>query len=107
VTFAFKVAGSMTVARSGHTATLLANSVLIAGGQNASGVLSSTERFGSSVDGVFGPSAKMAHARTHHTATLLPNGDVLVAGGQDCNGALSNAETYTRSPIGSAAPAAT
>ena len=39
--------------------------------------------------------ANLAHARTFHTATLLPNGKVLVAGGfNSTSGTLASAEVY-------------
>jgi hypothetical protein len=74
--------GSMTVARSGHTATLLlSGKVLVAGGPNAS-----AELYDPSSE-MFGATGMMTIARSGHTATLLadaslPNaGKVLIVGG--------------------------
>lgn len=77
---------SMKTGRSGHTATLLPNGkVLIAGGDNAAGLVSDEEIFDPVSDSwtITGP---LNTPRTDHTATLLPNGKVLVAGGADYNG---------------------
>lgn len=97
--------GSMTVARRGHTATLLPNGqVLVAGGYSCSNgctYLSSAELYDPST-GTFRPTSSMTAARAEHTATLLPNGEVLVAGGQGngscppCN-YLASAEVYNPS----------
>jgi N-acetylneuraminic acid mutarotase len=71
----------MTTARTGHTATLLANGeVLVAGGGNATGSLTSVELYNPAT-GKWAVSGSMTTARTAHTATLLANGEVLVAGG--------------------------
>jgi WD40 repeat protein len=74
--------GSMTVARSGHTATLLANGkVLVAGGPDASAELYDP------ASEMFTVTGAMTLARSGHTATLLadkalPNyGKVLVSAG--------------------------
>jgi hypothetical protein len=76
----FVPTGSMTLARSGHTATLLPNgTVLIAGGDNH-GDLASVELY-DPVAGTFTATGSMSTIRVDHTATLLPNGMVLVAGG--------------------------
>jgi hypothetical protein len=73
--------GSMTTARSGHTATLLANGeVLVAGGGNATGFLTSAELYNPAT-GKWTATGRMTTARASHTATLLPNGEVLVSGG--------------------------
>jgi hypothetical protein len=70
----------MATARSGHTATLLADGrVLIAGGTN--GVeTASAEIFDRATNG-WSPTGPMATARRGHTATLLEDGTVLVVGG--------------------------
>jgi large repetitive protein len=88
--------GPLTVARSGHTATLLPNGkVLVAGGYNGS-YLSTTELYDPAT-GTWTATGAMNTAHEFHTATLLPNGKVLVAGGY--NGGykdlpLSSAELY-------------
>ena len=77
----FVPTGSMTVAREGHTATLLPNGmVLIAGGEDDSGILASAELY-DPADGTFTATGSMTEVRAGHTATLLPNGKVLIASG--------------------------
>jgi hypothetical protein len=80
----FTAAGSMNVARGGHTATLLSNGqVLIAGGLNPgfpAQLLASAEIYDPS-SGTFFPASNMTKPRARATATLLANGKVLIAGG--------------------------
>ena len=114
VTGRFSPTGSMTTARAGHTATLLADGrVLITGGDGPSGPVRSAELYDPTT-GTFSPTGTMATTRTGQTATLLPNGEVLVAGGADADDAtsaaniLASAELYdpktgTFSPAGSMA----
>ena len=98
--------GSMGTARIFPTATLLGNGkVLIAGGGNGNGDLSSGELYDPGT-GTFTPTGEMANAHIFSTATLLPNGKVLVAGGQNNSGGISSAELYnpdtgTFTPTGS------
>jgi hypothetical protein len=79
----FVPTGSMTVARTVHTATLLGNGkVLIAGGGCANGILATAELYDPAT-GTFAVTGSMTVPRTNHTATLLPNGQVLIAGGEN------------------------
>ncbi|HEV2377972.1 MAG TPA: kelch repeat-containing protein, partial [Streptosporangiaceae bacterium] len=82
--------GSMAVARSGQTATLLSSGeVLVAGGGTASAELYDPATRS------FSPTAAMSVARTDATATLLPDGNVLVAGGlREPGEQLASAELY-------------
>jgi N-acetylneuraminic acid mutarotase len=89
--------GSLGAARAEHTAILLTDGrVLVAGGHNADGNLTSTEIFtpGSQTWSTTGKS--LNNARYGHTATLLvsgPNvGKVLVAGGTNGTSSLASAE---------------
>jgi hypothetical protein len=77
------------------TATLLMNGkVLVAGGEDDSGVHSSAELYDSST-GTFAPTGNMTTGRVLPTATLLPDGTVLMAGGSLYPGAsLATAELY-------------
>jgi hypothetical protein len=95
-----------------HRATLLPNGkVLIAGGYNSTGPLSSAELY-DPASGTFTASAPMTSARYLHTATLLPNGKVLIAGGQSGSAEVNTAELYdigdgyadSRRPLISSAP---
>lgn len=94
--------GSMTTARTGHTATLLANGeVLVAGGGNTT-ILPSAEVYNRTT-GKWTATGSMTTARTDHTATLLANGEVLVTGGLSNGGSpigtscTSTAELYNPS----------
>jgi hypothetical protein len=92
----FTMTGAMATARERHTATLLADGrVLIVGGTTSTGTgdmnpTATVEIYDPST-GSFSATGSMAEARTFHTATLLPSGQVLVAGGGDEN---STAEVY-------------
>jgi N-acetylneuraminic acid mutarotase len=94
--------GSMTAARTHHTATLLANGeVLVAGGGNTT-ILPSAELYNPTT-GKWIAAGSMTTARTDHSATLLANGEVLVAGGLSNGGSpigtscTSTAELYNPS----------
>src|ERR1700687_5969453 len=90
--------GSMTVARMGHTITMLRDGrVLIIGGARNIGFraeLSSAEIYDPST-GTFSTTGSMRTPREGHTATMLHDGRVLVVGGSD-NGThtLDSAEIY-------------
>jgi hypothetical protein len=98
----FAMAGSMSTARSGATATLLPNGrVLLAGGisgGDASTILSSAELFDLDRGG-FVSTGSMAQRRTDGVAVALADGRVLIAGGHGLNGMgelepLASAELY-------------
>ncbi len=76
----FLSGGQMVVPRSGHTATLLTNGlVLVTGGVNSNGSIASVELFNPAT-GSSTLVGDMLTPRNNHTATLLPNGKVLIAG---------------------------
>ena len=92
-------AGTMTVSRAAHTATLLPDGrVLIAGGCTLDSC--EMEEDGASAElydqreESFTRTGRMGTERVSHTATLLPNGEVLLAGGWDRDGLLASAELY-------------
>jgi len=94
----FNTTGSMNVARSDHTATLLANGqVLVTGGLNANGYLASAELY-DPAKGKWTLTDSMTVPRDGHDAVLLQNGQVLVAGGINSTlpmcGTLASAELY-------------
>jgi hypothetical protein len=105
----FTATGSLATGRSYHTATLLLNGrVLIAGGLNNScGAYhncASAEVYDPAT-GLFTATGSMAHGRTEHTASLLPDGRVLIAGGAVYIASVKEAELYdpaagTFSPAG-------
>jgi hypothetical protein len=68
--------------------------VLVAGGLNGSGSVSTAELF-DATSGSFTPTGGMTTVRAAHTATLLKNGTALLAGGRDINGdTQATAELY-------------
>ena len=84
----FTPTGSMTVARLGYAATLLADGrVLIAGGAGSKNLGSAIPTPIASADiyapasGTFSATGPMTSPREGHTATLLLNGTVLIVGG--------------------------
>ncbi|HEX8228670.1 MAG TPA: kelch repeat-containing protein [Chloroflexia bacterium] len=84
---------SMSVPRSGHSATLLpSGKVLIAGGMIREGRYERSAELFDPATNSFSPTGNMAVGRTSHVATLLPNGKVLVAGGESGSG--TTAELY-------------
>src|SRR5262249_13885386 len=94
----FAATGSMTTARVGHTATLLANGkVLIAGGCSGSwpcgNALSRAELY-DPASGTFTATGNMSAARSGHSATLLANGHVLIVGTEPAFPVPSWAELY-------------
>lgn len=94
-TGSFRATGSMTISRSTHNATLLADGrVLITGGLTIGLKPTATAEFYDAKMGTFTATGSMAAPRTLHTATLLPDGRVLVAGGLDGGAYLTSAELY-------------
>lgn len=91
------LSGTLTNQRAYFTATLLPNGlVLVAGGVNSNGILSSAELY-QPTNGTWTSTGSLSTPRYAHTATLLPNGLVLVAGGYNNSGAVSTAELYNPS----------
>ena len=95
-------AAPMNVARSSHSATLLADGrVLVAGGSTVSSA-GATGYVNNASAEIYDPAAKtwtatppMSAARSHHTATLLPDGKVLVVGGENVSYLVeATAEVY-------------
>ena len=91
-------AGSLNIERNSHTANLLPNgNVLVAGGNffdDGFVFLESAELYVPAT-GTWMETGRLVTARSGHTATLLPNGNVLVAGGIGIDfNPLSSAELY-------------
>jgi WD40 repeat protein len=95
--------GTMATPRRFHTATLLPDGkVLVSGGRGASSTgapptnLKTAERYNPATN-TWSATPAMSTTRSHHTATLLPNGKVLVTGGFGGSGTgvpLASAELY-------------
>jgi hypothetical protein len=88
----------MNTKRAAHTATLLDDGrVLIAGGFRSEGTseiaIASAEIYDPEAN-AFTPTGDMNEARSGHTATLLPNGQVLIVGGWGPSERSSTAELY-------------
>ena len=95
--------GTMTTARSGHTATLLlSGKVLVAGGPDAS-----AELYDPATDMFTATTGPMSIARAGHTATLLADaalanyGKVLIAGGGSTSAELYDPTSGTFTATGS------
>lgn len=91
-------AGTMSSARSAHTATSLPDGrVLLAGGiTDRENVLGGAELHDPAT-GAFGPAGDMPVRRHKHDAVLLPDGSVLITGGtdeRDYEGRYDSAETF-------------
>jgi len=94
--------GTLNIPRNGHTATLLANGlVLVAGGTSSNGTILASAELYDLISGKWTITGSMAAARNNHTATLLPDGEVLVAGGIGTDNpqspCLATAELYNPS----------
>ena len=82
-------AGTMTVGRYGHTATLLSDgTVLVAGGVTADGSTPTAELY-DPVVGTWLPAADTNRARHGQVAAGQPDGSVLVVGGDQAGGRAS------------------
>lgn len=78
----WRATGAMTVARRGHTATLLSNGkVLVTGGTDGTAVLKSAEIYDPATGQWTATTGTMRFTRRWHTATLLTDGTVLIVGG--------------------------
>jgi Bacterial Ig-like domain (group 2)/Galactose oxidase, central domain len=89
VTGAWLPTGSMSTARSGHTATALKNGlVLVEGGSGTT----SAELYDPAA-GTWSATGSTSNAHYGETATLLPNGNVLVAGTYGGNPLANNMDT--------------
>ena len=94
--WSWRVTRSLNTARSGHTATLLQNGmVLVAGGTDSDFNRSASAELYDPASRTWTATGSLNTARYMHTATLLQNGMVLVAGGFDSNSnASASAELY-------------
>jgi len=92
---AFSATGSLNTARSYHTASLLADGkVLVAGGNDGAGNLSTVELFDPTA-GTFSTTGSMSVPRIYHSAVRLLNGKILVTGGYGSSGSpISSSEIY-------------
>lgn len=94
ITNQWEVVASMNNSRSWFTVTPLSNGdILVAGGQNSTGNLTSAELYHPDTD-TWEVTGSLNYARRLHTANLLPDGRVIVAGGYGNGGTLSSTEIY-------------
>jgi hypothetical protein len=90
----FDFTGSPSTIRANATAVRLEDSrVLVAGGDNETGLLASAELYDPAT-GKFSPTGSMLSPREFGTATLVPDGRVLILGGIGKGGYLTSAELY-------------
>jgi N-acetylneuraminic acid mutarotase len=101
LTESWNLVAPMNLARRGHTATLLPNGqVLVVGGETAQAgdsrsQLTATAELYDPGTNQWRMAAPLELGRSHHTATLLPNGQVLIVGGDTVS--TSGTETITPS----------
>jgi len=94
------VTGSMSVGRTGFTATLLANGqVLVAGGTDYQANCYATAELYNPSTGQWMLTGAMSQPRCLHSATLLSNGDVLVSGGVSAIYTSTNTATVSSAEI--------
>ena len=84
----------MTVARAGHTATVLPDfRVLIVGGRQAHGVILATAEVYDPTTEKFSAAGKMSFPREGHITAVLEDSKILIAGGMTRGGtALASSE---------------
>jgi galactose oxidase-like protein/Kelch motif protein len=92
----FQSVASMTIGRSGHTATLLKNGkVLLVGGWTGRYDLRGSAELFDPATGAFTATGNLVVERAGNTATLLADGRVLITGGEDRQeNAIASAEIY-------------
>ncbi|HSN53116.1 MAG TPA: M6 family metalloprotease domain-containing protein [Candidatus Sulfomarinibacteraceae bacterium] len=78
----WQLAGSMRLGRSGHTATVLGNGVVVvAGGRDASGIPIGTVELFDPAAAAWSFGSSLARARWDHAAAVVPDGSLLAIGG--------------------------
>ena len=86
--------GSLSVARSFFSATLLNDGrVLVAGGQDTDNLSLKSSEIYDPAAGKWSPTGEMTNARKNHRATLLQDGRVLVTGGLDVGEGVLRSQT--------------
>lgn len=92
----FELAASMSIGRSGHTATLLMEGkVLMVGGWTGRYDIRRSAELYDPAANTFAPTGNLVIERAGSTATLLADGRLLIAGGEDRREeALASAEIY-------------
>ncbi len=89
--------GSLNTPRSAHTATRLnSGEVLVVGGWTTGGLTDSAELYSydpATRTGTWRPTGSLKTARSGHTATVLPSGEVLVWGGANSYGFMITPRT--------------
>jgi hypothetical protein len=90
----WSIISSMNSPRSAHTANLLLEGkVLVIGGRNSNGVLSSCEVYDSQ-NGTWRNVGNLREGRCYHTSVTLQSGEVLIIGGEGGSGVLTSVEAY-------------
>jgi len=92
----------MTVPRTGHATTQLADGrLLLTGGENATSQVNSSAEIFDPATNKFSTTGSMSQGRVGHTATLLSDGNVLIVGGGSATAELFNPATGSFSPTSS------